>query len=68
MNALNITVANVKCQGCVANIKNGLGAMAGIDAVNVDVESGAVEIQGNELNREQIAGKLAELGYPESEA
>ena len=68
MDTLNISVANVKCQGCVANIKNGLSHMAEIESVTVDVATGAVEVQGNGLNREQIAVKLTELGYPENDA
>lgn len=66
METLEMKVGNVKCNGCAANIKNGLAAMAGIDTVEVDVNGGMVTISGNGLERDAIAAKLAELGYPEA--
>ncbi len=59
-----LSVANVKCGGCVANIQNGLSGVAGIDGVEVEQASGVVEVEGS-ISREQLATKLAELGYPE---
>ncbi len=65
MQTLNIKVAKVKCQVCAANIKKGL---ADVGEVAVDVATGEVEIQGVNLDRQQITVKLAELGYPAIEA
>lgn len=64
---LEIKVANVKCNGCVANIKTGLAEMSGIESVAVDLASGVVSINAEALDRQAIANKLAELGYPETE-
>ena len=58
-------VANVKCGGCAETIRNGLSALAGVDSVSVDIESGHVTVTGESPDRGQVAGKLAELGYPE---
>jgi copper chaperone len=58
-------VANVKCGGCATNIRNGLMELAGINAVEVEVATGHVQVSGDNLDREQLAGKLKELGYPE---
>jgi copper chaperone len=60
------TVQNVKCGGCVTAITNGLSSLDGIDAVEVDIPSGRVSINGSELERGALAAKLAELGYPEA--
>jgi copper chaperone len=59
------TVKNVKCGGCVANIKKGLGALAGIGSVEVVIAGGEVTVTGDQLDRAQLSAKLKELGYPE---
>lgn len=61
-------VANVKCGGCAANIQNGLMAMDGVAAVEVEVASGHVSVTGEGLQRVVLAAKLKELGYPEKSA
>lgn len=61
----DFTVQNVKCAGCVAAIRDGLGSMPGVDSVEVVIEGGKVTVEGGELNRTALAAKLAELGYPE---
>ncbi|HEY0634249.1 MAG TPA: calcium/sodium antiporter [Gammaproteobacteria bacterium] len=58
-------VKNVKCGGCVANIQKGLGAMAGVTAVEVAIAGGDVTVTGEHLDRAQLSAKLSELGYPE---
>lgn len=58
-------VKNVKCGGCVANIKKGLGALAGISSVEVVIAGGEVTVTGDTLDRAQLSAKLKELGYPE---
>ncbi|ALP51702.1 hypothetical protein Tel_00295 [Candidatus Tenderia electrophaga] len=64
MEMLELNVANVKCDGCAANIKQGLSAMEGVEAIEVDVLDGRVRVSGEALDRAAIAAKLAELGYP----
>lgn len=59
------TVANVKCGGCVKNIENNVGQMAGVDQVSVDLASKTVVVSGAALDRKVIGAKLAALGYPE---
>jgi len=62
------SVQNVKCGGCASNIRNGLGALPGVASVEVEVASGTVVVQGDNLSRPALAQKLAELGYPEASA
>ncbi len=59
-----IQVQNVKCGGCASTIQDGLSPLAGVDSVEVDIESGTVTVTGEGLSREQLSAKLAELGYP----
>ena len=63
---LEIKVANVKCNGCVVNIKNGLAGMSGLESVAVDLASGVVSVKGDGLDQQAVVTKLAELGYPET--
>jgi len=64
MESQKITVTNVKCGGCVANIKNGLATVDGVESVEVELASGVVDVSGS-ASREALTTKLAELGYPE---
>lgn len=60
------TVQNVKCGGCVSAIENGLGELPGVESVEVIIDGGKVTVNGDNLSREQLSGKLQELGYPEA--
>jgi copper chaperone len=65
MQTEQFTVANVKCGGCVKAIVDGLGGLEGINKVEVTIDDGKIEIEGDNLSRDAIASKLSELGYPE---
>lgn len=58
-------VDNVKCGGCAAAIRDGLAELAGVESVEVDIASGQVEVAGSDLDRGELATRLASLGYPE---
>ena len=58
-------VLNVKCGGCAANIQNGLAELDSVASIDVDIESGHVKVNGEALDRQQLAEKLTSLGYPE---
>jgi copper chaperone CopZ len=63
------TVSNVKCAGCVNNIKDGLKPLVGdVEQISVNIEQGQVTVCGEALSRETIAAKLGVLGYPEIQA
>lgn len=63
----HFSVKNVKCGGCVKTIQQGLQNLAGVASVAVVVEAGKVTVEGNNLDRAQLASTLSELGYPEVE-
>lgn len=62
----NFIVRNVKCGGCVKAIQQGLQALPGVQRVDVVIEGGKVSVEGDALDRTQLAAKLGELGYPEA--
>lgn len=66
MQTEHFQVLNVKCAGCAANIKNGLAELSGVSGVDVSIDSGDVTVEGEKLDRNQLAEKLSGLGYPEA--
>lgn len=62
-----ITVANLKCDGCATTIRNKIGELSGVLAVEVQNENDLVLITYNdEIKHEAIVSKLLNLGYPEA--
>ncbi|TCS71525.1 copper chaperone [Sulfuritortus calidifontis] len=45
MNTITLIVSGMSCMGCVNSVKNLLGAVDGVQNVEIDVASGRVEIQ-----------------------
>lgn len=64
MSSVQLKAQNIKCAGCVANIKNGLTEIAGIDSIDVDIDSGTINVEGSALDSSAITSKLTTLGYP----
>ncbi len=61
----SIAVENIKCGGCANSIRHRLLNHALVEAVTIDVEQGAVRIQGDPAGRAQAVQALTALGYPE---
>jgi len=61
---IELDVENVKCGGCASTIEEGLKSLAGIENVEVEIESGHVSISGDSLSEAAIREKLAALGFP----
>jgi copper chaperone len=61
-----ITIENLKCEGCAGSIKKGLYSFKEVVGVNVDLERETVEVTFTEtLALDRIREKLASMGYPE---
>jgi len=61
-----ISVENIKCGGCANTITTKLNALDEVDDCQVDVESGAVSIAGDESHKRLVTQLLLKLGYPET--
>ena len=59
-------VMNVKCGGCANTIRDGLLGVTGVQEVTVEIQRGKVAVSGEDLDREALADKLRQLGYPEA--
>lgn len=65
MTSYQIRAENIKCMGCVTNIRENLLRMEGVVSVEADVKTQLVSVSAIAVSREAIANRLAELGYPE---
>ncbi len=61
----SVVVDNVKCAGCASTIKTNLVQIDGVSEVSVDIGTGQVTLECEDLLRSAVLEKLAELGYPE---
>ena len=58
------SVKNVKCAACASAIQQNLAARPGVSRVEVTFPGGPVTVHGDNLQREAVVNKLAEIGYP----
>jgi hypothetical protein len=61
-----ITIANLKCNGCASTIKKEVSSIEGVRLVEVDKERDAVTVTYENVERTAIIDKLHSLGYPEA--
>ncbi len=67
MKTEEITIANLKCNGCASTIKNEILKVDGVTSVEVELEKDLVQIVCNDSTyRNAILEKLLSLGYPEA--
>lgn len=59
-----VTVHGMTCEHCVRSVTEELGALAGVQSVEVTLSSGAVTIVSvHELSGREIADAVTEAGY-----
>lgn len=63
---IEIQVENIKCGGCASSIASGLKKDTRIRDVAVDIETGMLKIDADELVRNDAITKLLKMGYPET--
>jgi copper chaperone len=59
MNTLILTVTGMSCMGCVNSVKNLVGALPGIDGVDIDLASGRVEVRHDPAQADAAAIRAA---------
>lgn len=62
---MNITVENIKCDGCVGSINKKLTHLFSTDKIKVDIEQGIISIDIDNSKRSEVVRALLALGYPE---
>ncbi|WP_037355315.1 heavy-metal-associated domain-containing protein [Amycolatopsis orientalis] len=64
MTEATYTVEGMTCGHCVSSVKEEVGGLAGVQAVDVDLASGAVKVTSAEpISREAVEAAVAEAGY-----
>jgi copper ion binding protein len=56
-------VEGMTCQHCVRAVTDEVGKIAGVDAVEVDLESGTVRVSAGQLDDSAVAAAVDEAGY-----
>jgi copper chaperone CopZ len=57
------TVVGMTCGHCRAAVAEEVGAVPGVEAVDVDLQTGALTVTGRGLDDEAVAAAVAEAGY-----
>ncbi len=56
-------VSAMKCEGCAANVRRALAAVAGVEGVEVDL-AGAAAVVSGEADPRAVVAALTAAGYP----
>lgn len=67
MKTETILIENLKCSGCTSTIKNAISSLLGVNEVSVDNDHFSISVKyySHIISHEEIAQKLATIGYPE---
>jgi len=57
------TVTGMTCDHCVASVREEVGALAGVSAVDVDLASGSLRVSGAGFEDPAVETAVAEAGY-----
>jgi copper chaperone len=60
---MTYTVPKIHCAHCAESIKEEVSAVAGVEAVQVDVDSKVVTIGGEGLSDDKLRAAIREAGY-----
>lgn len=57
------TVTGMTCGHCVASVREEVGELPGVAAVDVDLVSGRLEVTGSNVDDAAVRAAVAEAGY-----
>jgi copper chaperone len=60
---ITYSVAGMHCGHCERAVKSEVGAVVGVDSVDVDLEAKLVTIRGDGLDDTQLRAVIREAGY-----
>ena len=60
---INYTVPGMHCDHCKASVREELQAIAGVESVEVDLETKLVVVQGEGLDDARLREAIDEAGY-----
>lgn len=59
----NFIVSGMKCEGCVATVKEALAQVVGYEDAQVDLAEGVASVRGD-VDPQAVCQVLAQAGYP----
>ncbi len=62
MQTQTFTVTGMTCQHCVASVTEEVGELDGVTGVDVDLDSGTLQVTGQDVTPEQVRAAVAEAG------
>jgi copper chaperone CopZ len=62
MKELHFKVSGMKCQGCVANASEAVGAIAGLVGADFDLDTGSARVRGD-VDAQEVIDALQRVGY-----
>ncbi|MGX9787213.1 heavy-metal-associated domain-containing protein [Mycobacterium sp. MMS18-G62] len=64
MNTVTVTVAGMTCGHCATSVREEIGSIPGVTAVDVDLASGKVTIDSEQhVEAQAVKGAVEEAGY-----
>jgi len=63
MSSIKLQVQGMTCGACVRHVTQALNSIAGVDAIDVDLQSGLVRVEGGADSTALLAA-LNDAGYP----
>ncbi|MEX0847473.1 MAG: heavy-metal-associated domain-containing protein [Ilumatobacteraceae bacterium] len=63
MSTIAITVPGMTCGHCEAAVKGEIGKLAGVASVDVNLETKAVVVEGEQLDLDAIVAAVDEAGF-----
>ena len=57
------TVEGMTCSHCVLSVREEVSEVPGVNAVDVDLDSGRLTVTGRNLDDDAVRGAVAEAGY-----
>jgi copper chaperone len=63
MNTLVLSVPGMTCGHCEAAVKQEVGALAGVTAVDVDLDTKDVTVTGDDLDLDAVVAAIDEAGF-----
>ena len=65
MNTVDLDVQGMSCGSCIAKVTDALKALPGVDAVEVHLTTGRVQVRGNfDQGNDRLLSTLQQAGYP----
>lgn len=63
MERTTYAVAGMTCEHCRAAVREEVGAVPGVTAVEVDLASGVLTVEGDGVSQAAVAAAVEEAGY-----